>query len=89
MFREHVLDDSDAVTFGHAQIEHHDVRLMPFVEGDGFVTVAGLGDHLHVRLLIDHGREAVAHDRVIVRQNEPDLSVLTKSRRRFAWEGER
>src|SRR6185312_17247 len=47
--------------------------VMVLVQGNGLFSIAGLGDHFHVRLLVDHGGEAVAHHRMIVGENHPDL----------------
>ena len=45
------------------------------VQRDGLLAVAGFGDHFHVRLLIDHRREAVADHGVVIRQDDRDLSL--------------
>ena len=48
---------------------------MLLVERDRLFAVAGFGDHCHVRLLIDDGGEAVAHDRMIVGEDDADLGA--------------
>ncbi len=79
---EHSLYDGHSVALGHPQVEHHDIGAVLLVESDGIFTVDGLCDDFHVRLLIDHGREAVAYHRMIVREDHPDF--LSQNRNHHA-----
>ena len=63
---------ASAVALGHAQVEHHDVGVVPLVERDRLLAVARFGDDLHVGLLVDDRRQPVAHHRVIVREQHTD-----------------
>ena len=74
MLLQHLLHDGGAVQLGHAQVEHHDVGLVLFVELERLGAVAGLGHHLHVGLLVDDGGEAVAHHGMIVGEDDADLA---------------
>jgi len=72
---EHVLHDCDAVALGHAKVEHHDIGMVLFEERDGLFAVAGFRDDFHIRLLVDHGGEAVSYYGVIVCEDDPNLSL--------------
>src|SRR5688572_1995469 len=81
MFLQHLLHHGGAIQLGHAQVEHHDIGLVLFVELERLGAVAGLGHHLHVRLLVDDGREAVAHHWMVVGKDDADLRPDLRCRR--------
>ena len=54
-----------AVGAGKAQVHQRDVGTMPAELGDRLDAVGRLGDEHHVRLGLDHGREALAKHRVV------------------------
>src|ERR1700722_9463776 len=46
---------------------------MLFVERNSLIAIAGLGDHFHIRLLVDHGGQSVPDYRMVIRQDDADL----------------
>src|SRR5579862_2055022 len=78
--REDLLHDRHTIAPGHAQIEHHHIGQMARIERGRFLAIGGLGHDFHVRLRIHDGCEAIAHDRMIVRKDHPNLGCRSAHR---------
>ena len=68
----------DAVEPGHLEVEHDEVRLVLGGELDRGAPVAGLGDDLEVGLELEQRRERLAHEVLVVGQQEPDHAVRAR-----------
>src|SRR5690348_10023595 len=77
-----LADDSrrlDPVEHGHLEIHQDDVGLLASARLDGPGAVLDGGHHLEVRLCGDHTGEAVAHDAVVVGDQNADHPSGTSS----------
>ena len=68
-------DGAHPVQGGHAQVDQGHVGPDPGDQGQGLQAVAGLADHLQVRLGGDHAAQPVAHHRMVVGDEQPDHSA--------------
>ena len=60
---------------GHADVEHRDVRLEPLDLVEGVAAVAGLGDQLEVRALLDRSHDPLAVEGMVVGDEHPDAGL--------------
>jgi hypothetical protein len=65
-------DGGHPVQGGHAQVDQGDVGPDPGDQGQRLQAVAGLADHLQVRLGGDHATEPVPDHRMVVGDQQPD-----------------
>ena len=65
-------DRGRAVDAGHAQVHQHHVGPARLGERDRFVAVRRLPDHVVQRIAGEHAAQPVAHDRVVVDDQEAD-----------------
>ena len=73
-----------AVHARHVHVKQNNVRIKLFDKLDAFQTVAGLADHLEVRLPLKKGLDTAAKQRVVIDQNNADaLSHFFQSRERL------
>jgi hypothetical protein len=72
MARPHLLNDANSVALWHSQVQDHHVRSATIVQGDRGLAVTRLRDHLHIRLLIDHRSQPIAHGRVVICEHHTD-----------------
>ena len=56
----------------HADVHDHHVRPQLQCQFDSLSAVLGFADDLHVRLRLEKAAQSVPHDRVIVRDQDPD-----------------
>ncbi|MCK7493744.1 MAG: hypothetical protein MZW92_22235 [Comamonadaceae bacterium] len=56
----------------HADVENHDIRLQVRRQPDRIEAVPRLGHHLPPRLLFEDAPETLAHQRMVVGQQDPD-----------------
>ena len=70
-------DRRDAVEHRHAQVHEDDVGTVPADQGQRLPAVGGLGDHLQVRLGVEHAAQAVTDHRMVVGDEDPDAHVGT------------
>lgn len=61
-----------AVHARHVHVKQNNVRIQLFDKLDAFQTVAGLADHLEVRLPLKKGLDTAAKQRVVIDQNNAD-----------------
>src|SRR5438046_4090097 len=76
---EHPLHHRHAVPLGHAQVEHQHIGPMLLISRDRLIAVACFRDHFHVGLLVDHGRQAVAHHRMIIGEYDANIRLHDRS----------
>src|ERR1051325_7749408 len=69
-------DRLQSVHARHLQIEHGDVRPLLAETLDAFHAIAGFAGDLHVRRAFDRGAQAVAHDRMVVGDQDPERPVV-------------
>ena len=67
-FGHNLAGGIDAVEIGHVQIHDDHAGLQPAGQLDGSPAVFGFGHHRHARLLFNQRTQAIAHDFVIVGQ---------------------
>ena len=73
-----------AVHARHVHVKQNNVRIQLFDKLDAFQTVAGLANHLEVRLPLKKGLDTAAKQRVVIDQNNADaLSHFFQSRERL------
>ncbi|MPN12692.1 hypothetical protein SDC9_160011 [bioreactor metagenome] len=65
---------------GHLQVHQHDVRAGLLVAGDRLAPVTGLGDHLVVLDVAEEVPVGVAHHRLVVHHENPDLAHAPRIR---------
>src|SRR5207253_10010261 len=58
-----------------APIRRQQLGPMLLVSRDRLTAVAGFRDHFPVGLLVDHGRQAVAHHRMIIGEYDADIRL--------------
>jgi hypothetical protein len=56
----------DTVELGHAQVHEHHIGFVAGDGGEGLVAVRDVGDDLEVGLPLEHAAQAVAHDGVVI-----------------------
>lgn len=61
-----------AVHARHVHVKQNNVRIQLFDKLDAFQTVAGLANHLEVRLPLKKGLDTAAKQRVVIDQNNAD-----------------
>ena len=61
-----------AVDFRHPEIEHDDIRLERAIELDGLRPAIGFADDDDVRFVFEDAAEALAHERVVVGEQDAD-----------------
>ena len=64
----------DAVQNRHGDVHHHHVRPMLLRQRHRLAAVGRLRHHLKARLALQQHAQAFAHDRVVVRQQDPNRS---------------
>jgi hypothetical protein len=64
----------------HPRVHHHDIGRVRAGELDGGKPVAGLADHRHVRLSVQHHPESGPDQFLVVDENDPDAHAAVPGR---------
>jgi hypothetical protein len=76
--------DLEPVQVRHRDVHHDHVRARALDLDHGLVAVAGLAHHLHARVALQQRAQAVAEDRVVVGEEDPERRHRVRGTRRVA-----
>ena len=73
------LEAAEPVEAGQLHVEQDEVRLDPLQQGQQLVPVGDLADEDDVLLLFQHQLHRIAHQRVVLCEDDPDRAHIRPS----------